>query len=425
MAVAPNASSRQGQMRRLAAAALPSKWDAAQRASQHDVLFYAGGGTLAARSDEARNWLVQDFAEATDDALVIQRKPLPSPLGAPSFQPTLSTEGIATRARLRARVSGVSGANVAAIDRLLSFFGDQLGVPLPKRLALRNRAIRVEAYRPHELAALRRVTRRVRPRLVIMDTASYTYNGETVGMFKDEGAYVAEPQHGWIGPSHAAYNYGRAFQNPSLARALPNELLTFGPFWSENIRLPVLKTVIGKPHLDAAVRSATTVVPNRILVVSSRANPDETDRFVEELRSVVDLTWRVVFRPHPAERESVAERYPRLAANADIEVDQNPDVYDSLSCARFVTGVASTVLFEAAAFGCTVIPRDSDFAASVIGDIYGPRVSTAVQVNDRIRELEDERTAREIDTQLWASQSVERYRQWLSVRLSGHMSNRG
>ncbi|MDF2559710.1 MAG: hypothetical protein K0R99_1156 [Microbacterium sp.] len=419
VAVATDSWTRRGELERLAKAFLPNRWDATQRARRHDVLFFVGGGTLASRAGGARNWLVDTFAEQTNDPLVIQRRPLPGPLGAPTFRPTLSTEGITARARLWARGGVVPPETIAAIDRLLAFFAEQLGVPSAQLDPLRKRVLRTEVHRPYEIAALRRVVQRVRPRLVLMDTAAYTYNAETVGVFKDAGAYVAEPQHGWIGPSHAAYNYGRAFQDPALRRALPDELLTFGTFWSNGVNLPAKKTAIGKPHLDELARSAPSLRPRRVLVISSRANPEETDRFVEDLREIVDPEWSIVFRAHPGELAAVEDRYPRIAARSNVEIDRNPDVYDSLAACRAVVGVASTVLFEAAAFGCEVIARENEFSASIIGDAFGPRVLTVEQAAERIRALDaDGIMAGAPDPDLWTPEPADAYRRWLDERLA-------
>ncbi|WEK62690.1 MAG: hypothetical protein P0Y60_08190 [Candidatus Microbacterium colombiense] len=417
--VASDNWTRWGELSRLARAFLPNRWDAVRRAKRHDVLFFVGGGTLSARGARARNWLIEDFAEATPDALVVQRRPLPTPLGPPSFSATLSMESATARSRLWARRHVVPAETQTTIDRLLAFFAERLGIDPTRLRSLRARIRRTEAHRPHELAELRRLVRRVRPRIVIMDTASYTYNGETVGVFKDAGAYVVEPQHGWIGPSHAAYNYGRAFQDPRLRRALPDALFTFGEFWSEGVRTPSETTALGKPHLDRLVLEAESARDPRILVVSSRADPGETDSFVQDLRSAVGSEWTISFRPHPAERDAVVERYPLISAHPAIEIDASPDVYDSLAKTRVVIGVASTVLFEAAAFGCDVIARDNTFAASIIGDAFGARVNSAVQAAERLAALNADGVARRVpDPYLWSPAATENYRRWLASRPS-------
>lgn len=412
--------SRRSEARRVARALLPNRWDAARRSRPHDVLFYVGGGTLAAREGRARNWLIDDFAESAHDAAVVQSAGLPSPVGPPDFQPTLSMDAGLARSLLRGRWQHPTDEAVRTTDRLLGWFADHLGVADSTVAAIKSRVMRTQVVGPHELDELRRTVKRTQPRVVIMDTASYTYNGEIVGVFKDAGAYVAEPQHGWIGRSHAAYNYGRAFEDPRLSRALPNELLTFGQYWSESVRFPGAVTAIGKPHLERLAAQTTGSRRRRVLVISSRARPESTDEFVVGLRAGLGSDWEVVFRPHPGERSAVGARYPRTSAAQGVSIDLEPDVYVSLAQARVVVGVASTVLFEAVAFGCKVIARDDDFAATVIGEYFGARAGSAEEVVARMQEIDDEGIARgNVDPRMWAPDAVGRFSAWLDGRLAG------
>lgn len=409
--------SRRAEARRVLRGFLPSRWDAVRRARPHDVLFYVSGATLAAEANRARNWLVDDFAEATPGAVVVQLRPLPSPLGSPSFRPTLSMEASVARARWRERGNPVPSSTVSSAMTLLSDFAQRLGRPADAFAAIGARAMRDARLRPFQLAELERMLDRVRPRVVFYDNGSYTYNGESVGLMKDAGAYVVEPQHGWIGPSHAAYNFGRVFAHPSLARAIPDELLTFGDYWSRSVRHPGAVTAIGKPHLERQVASAPAQRPKRILVVSSRSDPAASDAFVTTLRASLDREWEVAFRPHPGERSGVEERYPSIAADPGIEIDVTPDVYESLKTTAVVVGEASTVLFEARAFGCLVIARDSAFAETVIGDAFGTRIRGVEEAVERLRGLtDDEARLGEADPDIWAPGAVETYRRWLADR---------
>lgn len=404
--------------KRVARGYLPSRWDAVRRARPHDVCFYVSGATLASEDGRARNWLVDDFAEKVGDGIVVQQRPLPSALGRPQFRPTFSMEAATARSRWRARGRAPSPDYVREIDTLLATFARSLGQPPEKFSAVRQRFIRYERHRPFQLEELKRLLDRVSPKVVVYDNASYTYNGESVGLIKDSGAYVVEPQHGWIGPSHAAYNYGRVFDAPSLQRALPDELLTFGPFWSESIRHPGRVTAIGKPHLERQAAVAPGIRPKQILVVSSRADPEATDAFVLDLRAAVGEEWSIVFRPHPGELAEAEQRYPRLSADSRVTMDRTPDVYESLKHTAVVIGVASTVLFEARAFGCHVIARDSDFAASVIGDAFGDRVRNADQAVRRLRDIHGDSTVEvSADPDIWAPRSVEAFGKWFDERL--------
>lgn len=408
---------RWGEAKRVARGYFPSRWDAVRRAAPHDVCFYVSGVTLAEDDGRARNWLVDAFAEATDDAVVVQTRPLPSQVGLPVFRPTLSMESATARSRWRERGTSVAAGFASSVQSLLADYAQRLNQASDAFATIGQRAIRNERLRPFQLDELQHMLERMRPKIVFYDNGSYTYHGETLGAMKDAGAYVVEPQHGWIGPSHAAYNFGRVFDDPSLRRALPDEVLTFGNFWSESIRHPARLTAIGKPHLARQAAVAPPTRPKSILVVSSRADPDGTDAFVSDLLEAVGDEWSISFRPHPGERAETSRRYPRLSATPGITIETAPDVYESLKRTAVVIGEASTVLFEARAFGCQIIARDSAFAENVIGDAFGPRVSGVGETVARLQETPtDERADFTADPNIWAPDPVAAYTRWLAER---------
>jgi hypothetical protein len=411
---------RAKELRRIVRGFLPGRWDAVRRAHRHDVAFYVSGSTLSQEGTRARNWLVDDFADAAGDALVVQVRPLPASIGAPAFRPTLSMESAIARSRWRARGTSLAPATIRSMDRLLDAFARHLDQPAGAFSAVGQRVRVTELQRPHQLGELSRLLERVKPKVVLFDNGSYSYQGEWVGLMKDAGAWVAEPQHGWIGPSHAAYNYGAVFREGLLRRALPDEVLTFGTYWSESIRHPGVVTAIGKPHLEREAAAAEATRPRSILVVSSRTDPDATDAFVMELRAALGSTWSLVFRPHPGEFAEAVERYPRLSADPGIAVDLSPDVYESLKRSAVVIGEASTVLYEARAFGCHVIARDSPFGGDVVGEAFGRRVTDVADAVRRIEALGHGPTVDvATDPAIWAPDSVAAFRTWLGTRRAG------
>jgi len=388
-----------------------------RRAAPHDVLFYVSGVTLSAEGARARNWLVDDFATATADAVVVQHRPLPSPVGKPLYSPTLSMEAATARSRWRARGKPFTPGYVSSMNALLGEYARLLGKPLEAFQAIGQGVLRNERVRYYQLEELSRMLDRVAPRIAFYDNGSYTYNGEQLGLMKDAGIHVVEPQHGWIGPSHPAYNFGRVFSRPEMARALPDEVLTFGSFWSESIRHPGRVTAIGKPHLERQAAVSRARKEKQVLIVSSRTEPDRTDAFVVDLRAMLGADWRVVFRPHPGERDESGERYPRLSADPTVMIDDNADVYESLKSATAVVGEASTVLFEARAFGCRVIARESAFAENVIGDAFGPRVDGVEQTLSRLLDGGDPvEPSGGADPTIWAPGAIDTYKRWSEAR---------
>jgi hypothetical protein len=271
---------------------------------------------------------------------------------------------------------------------------------------------------------MERVLDRVKPKIVVMQGAAYGSRAGAVALMKERGIVVVEPQHGWIGPSHGAYNFGRSMATPELFKHMPDYLLTFGEFWSNQVRFPSPAIAIGKPELwDAAQRLRTAGPGRQVLVVSSVQRPLETARLVLSILDALPRNWRVVLRPHPSERATVRDRYPTLTQVDRVTFDQNINAYDSLSESKVVIGVASTVLFEALALGCQVIVVSSpvtdlylpegmfgkpvasvDCAAAVMAHIHNEVATPRAQPKYRIEEF-------------WKPNPVENFKQFIAPLL--------
>jgi len=185
------------------------------------------------------------------------------------------------------------------------------------------------------------------------------------------GIHVAEPQHGLIGPAHAAYNFGSAMSGGPLRETLPDTLLTFGEFWSRGLRVPFDTVPVGKPLMTARREAAPPASEReRILVVVGGGHePEETAQATLAARAALPADWQVLFRPHPFERPTVRERYRAIVGVPGIGIDLEPDVLTTLSRARAVLGTASTVLYEAVGLGCEVIVRRSERLSTLFVDV--------------------------------------------------------
>lgn len=408
--------------RRLVKALLPSRWDARGFRGRRDVCFLVGGNTTTHVGGREGNWLIGDFAEqAAKRSVVFQWRALPSAYGPPAFPATRSLDPALARADFVAHRRQPSAATVRTVERLVDRFAELIDAPMDDaRLAdAKASAMKLISLQLPMKDEIDRMLDHVQPRVVLFEDGSYGYRGAYIAQIRAQGALVAEPQHGWIGGAHVAYNYGAAYAQPALARTLPEELLTFGDLWSESIRHPARLTSIGKPHLARRAAAAPRDRDREVLIVSSVADPAETDEFVMQVRSSLPTDWSVRFRPHPGERDMVGIRYPRIASSPDVELDLDPDVYDALSRARAVIGVASTVLFEAAAFGCQVLVRDTSFAEFIVGDTFGARLRSAEEAVSRLLSAATKDLMHgPTDSRLWADAPTNRFGAWLDDRLS-------
>ncbi len=407
--------------RRLVRALLPSRWDARGLRTRRDLLAVVGGGTVRTIDSHEDNWLVGDYLRAAPErAALLQWRALPGAGGAPSFRPSRSLDPLDARVDFRARRHALSSSQVARIDGLLDSYAELFrGVLDPGQLdAVKHSAQRFELLRPLVADEFARILDRVQPRTVLMEDASYGHRGALIAQMKERGIHVAEPQHGWIGPSHAAYNFGAAMFVDDMRAQLPDELLTFGDFWSQGIRVPYRTTAVGKPHLEHAATAAPAPDERArvVLVVSSIADPEGTERFVLELDAALPDEWTVAFRPHPSERAVLDRRYPRIASSRSVTIDAESDVYVSLAAARAVVGTASTVLYEAVPFGTTVFVRESAHTAYYAGTLFGDVIDDADGPEVIARTLTTTSTptvSKEI-TALWAPEAATRVRRWVS-----------
>jgi len=404
----------------LARAFLPSRRDARRLRSQRDGLYLVSGATTHVAGGKVRNWLVGDFADLfPESSAILQWRSIGHP--DPAFSPTTSLDALVTRAAGHARLSR-RDVDLRGVRRLV----DEIARRLDDRItaeqldAIASSAAYSALIAPHVESQFSRVLDRVRPRVVLMEDASYGSWAALVALMKSRGILVAEPQHGWIGPTHGAYNFGAAMWEPELRATLPDELLTFGEYWSEGIRHPARVTPVGKPHLEAMRGRAPEWGdrPREVLLVSSTADPEATTKFALSLRDALPADWLVRFRPHPEERLTVASRYPGLISEPRILLDQNSDVYESLARARGVVGVASTVMFEAVAMGCQVFATDSPFADYYVGDLFGSVIKgpqDAGLIAEALREGDVSPSAS--FGGLWKPGARANFRAWMESRL--------
>jgi hypothetical protein len=406
----------------LARSFVPSRWDVASARGSHALCFLVGGGTTFASDGAERNWLISNYVDRFErESAVIQWRPLPGPRGRPAHSATWSLAAASTRAAGFARLSHRDPE--PQVRAIVSEIARELDAGLSDQAieSIQTSAVYHERLRPFIDRALLRFVELQGATTVIMEDASYGTWAASIAALKGAGVRVAELQHGWIGPTHASYNYGTAGFDTPLRNGLPDELLTFGDYWSQGLRFPGRITPIGKPHLEDAAGHASPLETRReILVVSSTTDPVAMVDFVTRLRSCVDAQWTVVFRPHPSEFPTLSERYGGLVDLAGVTIDRRPDVYEALAVAAAVVGVASTVLFEARAFGCAVFVLESALTDYYVGDRLGDVVRGDASAGDLARRIDalgaKGESGPSVDHDIWASNAVERFGTWFAER---------
>jgi hypothetical protein len=392
-----------------------------------DVLIVSSGATVRPTDDGIENWLENPLALAVDgSAAIVQDRPLPEGFrSGPRIAETFSYDDALFQADLRTRLGRLDRRDVDVVTDLVDTVIDRLDYPLPPHV--RDTQLPDLLYRvnraQHTRARFERLLDRVTPRVILMETAAYGGRSASLRAAVERGIPVIEPQHGWIGPAHGAYNFGAAMSGDVLRPSLPSALLTFGDYWAENLRFPGPLPVIGKPYLEQAVRDAAAHPSGHsgaVLVVSSVLNREQITRISLRLRSLLEPERPVVFRPHPSERARFAEYYPGLVDVAGIEIDHEPDLYRSFGRSAAVVGYASTVLYEALAFGIPVSVIDSKLAdhyAPVA--VFGARIDEGESLDELAATIREGRPrAADVDLErIWRPNAVENFRAFLGPYL--------
>lgn len=353
---------------------------AGRRAPRADHLFVVSGWTKTPTPAGYENWLTEDFATALgDDAIVVQDAFLDRlsrgqqrPVNPRTFSHAPALERV-ERAAARTPLPEADRARLEAALREVFRL-----VPHPVGDAARERAIADALGRaaraPFAEQEFVRLLERVQPRRIYMQTAAYGDRAAQVRAARQRGIEVSELQHGWIGSSHAAYNFGAAMQRSPLVDHLPDSLLTFGEHWGSGIRFPGRIVPVGKPALDRVRNNAPAYQDrdHRVLFVSSNYDHPTVEATVLALRDALPAPWRIVVRPHPVERSTIRTALPGLAGADRIEFDGIDDATGSLLASRAVVGFSSTMLFEALAYGCHVAVVESPLAEHYADDSVFP-----------------------------------------------------
>lgn len=194
------------------------------------------------------------------------------------------------------------------------------------------------------------------------------------------GMVVAEYQHGAILKGHDGYNVADALANShSFKAVLPDYLLTYGNWWSNQTNMPIQKIAIGNPHLTEALKARCSDFSkrNQVLILGDGI---ETKLYLNLADHVFDMVkgqgTQVVFRPHPFEREKVKS----LTLPNGVRLDSNEDIYSSLKESNVVISELSTGLFEAVGLVDKVLLWETDKSRFLFPEIPFTSFSKMVEL---------------------------------------------
>lgn len=332
-----------------------------------DVLIQSTGLGNYTSDGLVKDRLVGHFAGALPaQTLVYQDKPKESFQKQYSFNPVLHKtprnivnklySKLATRNRhiaLAQRV--VDHAVENALNRLNYKFSSDAALSLSNSLAGHL------AVLPYATDAYANWFSRQGFKLLLKEDACY--GGSAISIIhaaRLSGMTIAEYQHGAISKGHGGYNVADALvTSESFKTVLPDYLLTYGDWWSNQTNMPVRKIAIGNPHLTETLSTldSATHKKNQVLVLGDGI---ETELYLNLTSQILEVArgqgMAVVFRPHPFERD----RVKLSTLPAGVQLDIHSDIYPSLKESNVVISELSTGLFEAVGLVDKVLLWETD-----------------------------------------------------------------
>ena len=206
--------------------------------------------------------------------------------------------------------------------------------------------------------------KKVKPKLVFVEDGHYL--GDQLPIIlaaKKLGIEVGEFQHGYVGLAHRAYNFSSTIQ-PLIKQYLPDYFLTYGKYWSDNIRIPGKKIIVGNPGLIDAKNSISkpSIITKSILFISGGT---VHDKLIETITNVYEplnkLGYNLFLRPHPLESMAAEMRYKNVLKKG-VKFDTE-ELFKSISQSEIVISLEmTTVLFESLCFTKKIFLKESAYS---------------------------------------------------------------
>ena len=261
-----------------------------------------------------------------------------------------------------------------------------------------------------------RVLKRAGTRLLIKEMGCYGPSATLMAVARSLGIRTAEYQHGAVSLGHDAYNVSDTLRkSTAFQQTLPEYFLSYGPWWHDQMNVPVQHRVIGNPHRAAQLDAMTAQAgrERRILLLGDGI---DTKRSLDLARGLARIAGEdrreVMFRPHPLERGRMSGFLSDSAYGA-IRIDQESDLYQSLVKAEVVISEVSTGLFEAVGLAERIFTWDTAKARFAYPTLP---FESFVDAEDLIERLRETRRASVMvaPEAVWAPDWAQKYQQFTS-----------
>ncbi|MFH1149473.1 MAG: hypothetical protein V1748_03260 [Actinomycetota bacterium] len=212
----------------------------------------------------------------------------------------------------------------------------------------------------------RGLLRIIRPRLVVLVCSYSLEMVPLIAAARTLGIQAWELQHGVINRLHFGYSYGEEALAHAPCLPLPDRILTFGPYFTEELAScgywrPGRLVELGFGRLDHYRRATGTrggpARPGEIAIMFSTqwTIEDEYLRFIRGFIETMPAGVRAVINPHPRFHARDLSRYRSMAGERVEVMDPGDSLYSRAGDIDIHCSAYSTTLFESAGLGIPTV----------------------------------------------------------------------
>lgn len=388
-----------------------------------EVLITSGAAGLMLRDKVWFNRLTDHFASVAPDETVILEDVfrwqlrLPRHHGRILFNaPYFMCGEAAGWLRVRSRHVRDAEALLAFVrGRSRRLLGWDLGSPRAR--AFTRLVAREAAAMPVMRRLYSALLQRLGTRMLIKEMGCYGRSALFIATARDMGVAVAEHQHGLVSAGHDAYNIAPVLaRSEAYRRTLPEHFLAYGSWWGEQISMPVACVAIGNPHRSEQIAALGHVARDdrQVLILGDGIETSSYLALADRLAERLAPRFRVVFRPHPHERDSI--EVARAESAGRLRVDRAADIYRSLAAAGAVVSEASTGLFEAIGLAGRIVALDSPRGRFSLPRHPFETARDADELADRLDGRAPASADSSLDARIWATGWKDNYRAFIERR---------
>lgn len=268
-----------------------------------------------------------------------------------------------------------------------------------------------------------KVFQRTGARILIKEEGCYGGSSIVNSIARECGIVTAEYQHGSVSAGHDAYNFAEALRSSEeYKKTLPQYFLGYGRWWNDQISAPVIKLDIGNPDRTESLKSAARPQCEKkdVIVLGDGIETEKYLSLCTILAKGVDAKYRVVFRPHPMERERTLRLYDGKAGGVAIEWEKG--ICEAFEVAEIVVSEVSTGLFEAVGLANRIFMWDTPKAKFGYPSHPFATFSDADDLVAKIQDGESGRVDSSLAEELWAPNWKENYLNFLESVCPGFAS---